>query len=130
MASVTPAIAGAALAGASTIIGVDIDDRKLHWAKEFGATDVINSNDEDPVERIRELTDGFGVDVAIEAIGLPEVYRQCFEARDLAGNRGARRRAPPRHGTGTPVPRRVRPRRRAQNRVGTATVCRLVTSRC
>ncbi len=79
------AIAGAALAGASTIIAVDIDDQKLEWAKGFGATHTINSANEDPVERIRELTDGNGVDVAIEAIGLPEVYKQCFEARDLAG---------------------------------------------
>jgi S-(hydroxymethyl)mycothiol dehydrogenase len=79
------AIAGSALAGASTIIAVDIDDQKLQWAKGFGATHTINSANEDAVEKIRELTDGNGVDVAIEAIGLPEVYKQCFEARDLAG---------------------------------------------
>ena len=79
------AIAGAALAGASTIVAVDIDDQKLEWAKGFGATHTVNSTQEDPVEKIRELTGGNGVDVAIEAIGLPEVYRQCFEARDLAG---------------------------------------------
>ncbi len=79
------AIAGARLAGASTIIGVDVDDRKLSWAEGFGATHTVNSTEEDPVERIRELTGGNGVDVAIDAIGLPEVYRQCFEARDLAG---------------------------------------------
>ena len=79
------AIAGARLAGASTIIAVDIDDTKLEWATGFGATHTVNSSKEDPVERIRALTGGFGVDVAIEAIGLPEVYRQAFEARDLAG---------------------------------------------
>lgn len=79
------AIAGAALAGATTIIGVDIDDRKLEWAQGFGATHIINSRQIDPVERIRELTDGNGVDVAIEAIGLPETYQQAFFARDLAG---------------------------------------------
>ena len=79
------AIAGSVLAGASTIIAVDIDDRKLEWAKGFGATHTINSANEDAVTTIRELTGGNGVDVAIEAIGLPEVYRQCFEARDLAG---------------------------------------------
>ena len=79
------AIAGSALAGASTIIAVDIDDQKLEWAKGFGATHTVNSTQEDAVEKIRELTGGNGVDVAIEAIGLPEVYRQCFEARDLAG---------------------------------------------
>jgi S-(hydroxymethyl)mycothiol dehydrogenase len=79
------AIAGSKLAGASTIIAVDIDNRKLEWAKGFGATHTINSGDEDPVAKIQELTDGNGVDVAIDAIGLPEVYKQCFEARDLAG---------------------------------------------
>lgn len=79
------AIAGAALAGATTIIGVDIDDRKLEWARDFGATHVINGSSGDVVEKIRELTGGFGVDVAIEAIGLPQVYEQAFYARDLAG---------------------------------------------
>jgi S-(hydroxymethyl)mycothiol dehydrogenase len=79
------AIAGARLAGASTIVGVDIDDRKLEWAKGFGATHVFNSTDSDPVEFIRSVTGGFGADVCIEAIGNPSVYRQAFEARDLAG---------------------------------------------
>ena len=79
------AIAGARLAGASTIIGIDIDDRKLEWAKGFGATHVCNSRDTDPVEFIRSVTGGFGADVCIEAIGRPEVYKQAFEARDLAG---------------------------------------------
>ncbi|MFQ5558316.1 MAG: S-(hydroxymethyl)mycothiol dehydrogenase, partial [Acidimicrobiales bacterium] len=79
------AIAGAKLAGASRIIAVDIDDQKLEWARGFGATHTVNSAAEDPVAAIKALTGGNGVDVAIEAIGLPEVYRQAFEARDLAG---------------------------------------------
>ena len=79
------AIAGSKLAGASTIIGVDIDDRKLEWARAFGATHTINSSEGDPVEAIKALTGGNGVDVAIEEIGLPVTYRQAFEARDLAG---------------------------------------------
>ncbi len=79
------AIEGARIAGASTIIAVDIDDQKLEWAKNFGATHTINSTKEDAVDKIRELTDGNGVDVAIEAIGLPETYQQAFYARDLAG---------------------------------------------
>ncbi len=79
------AIEGARLAGASTIIAVDIDDTKLEWAKNFGATHTVNSSQEDPVEKIRELTGGNGVDVAIEAIGLPQTYEQAFYARDLAG---------------------------------------------
>jgi S-(hydroxymethyl)mycothiol dehydrogenase len=79
------AIAGARLAGATTIIGVDLDDRKLEWARDFGATHTVNSGRTDAVEAIRELTGGFGVDVAIEAVGLPKVYEQAFYARDLAG---------------------------------------------
>jgi S-(hydroxymethyl)mycothiol dehydrogenase len=79
------AILGARLAGARTIIGVDIDPRKLEWARQFGATHVINSRETDPVERIRELTGGNGADVVIEAIGRPETYLQAFYGRDLAG---------------------------------------------
>jgi S-(hydroxymethyl)mycothiol dehydrogenase len=79
------AIAGAVLGGATTVIAVDVDDRKLEWARQVGATHVVNSRREDPVERIRQLTNGYGVDLAIEAIGLPETYRQAFYARDLAG---------------------------------------------
>ena len=79
------AIAGARLAGAATIIGIDIDDRKLAVAREFGATHTCNSANEDPVAFVQSVTGGFGADVCIEAIGLPDVYRQAFEARDLAG---------------------------------------------
>jgi S-(hydroxymethyl)mycothiol dehydrogenase len=79
------AIAGAVLAGASTVIAVDVDDRKLEWARDFGATHTVNSRENDPVEAIRDLTGGNGVDVAIEAVGLPEVFRQAFYARDHAG---------------------------------------------
>ena len=79
------AIAGAYLAGAHTIVAVDLDDRKLEMAREFGATHTVNSSVEDPVEAIRAVTDGNGVDVAIEAVGLPITYQQAFNARDLAG---------------------------------------------
>ena len=79
------AVLGARLAGARTIIAVDVDDRKLEWARQFGATDVINSGQTDPVAAIQELTEGNGADVVIEAIGRPETYEQAFYARDLAG---------------------------------------------
>jgi S-(hydroxymethyl)mycothiol dehydrogenase len=79
------AIAGARLAGAAKIIAVDIDDRKLEWARGFGATDTVNSRETDPVEAIRALTGGNGADVVVEAIGRPETYEQAFYARDLAG---------------------------------------------
>jgi len=79
------AIEGSRLAGAHTIIAVDIDPRKLEWAREFGATHTVNSAEEDPVDAIRALTGGNGVDVAIEAVGLPVTYEQAFYSRDLAG---------------------------------------------
>jgi S-(hydroxymethyl)mycothiol dehydrogenase len=79
------AIAGAALAGATTIIAVDIDDRKLEWARQFGATHTVNSRSTDAVEAIKAATGGFGVDVAIDAVGHPAVFEQAFYARDLAG---------------------------------------------
>jgi S-(hydroxymethyl)mycothiol dehydrogenase len=79
------AIAGASLAGARQVIAVDLDARKLEGARRFGATDVVDASSSDPVEAIRELTDGNGADVVIEAVGRPETYRQAFLARDLAG---------------------------------------------
>jgi S-(hydroxymethyl)mycothiol dehydrogenase len=79
------AVAGAALAGATTIIAVDIDAKKLERAKEFGATHTVDSSAVDPVEKIRELTGGFGADVVIDAVGRVETYKQAFYARDLAG---------------------------------------------
>jgi S-(hydroxymethyl)mycothiol dehydrogenase len=79
------AIAGARLAGATTVVAVDVDDRKLAWARDFGATHTVNSREQDPVAAIRELTGGFGADVVIEAVGRPETFKQAFYARDLAG---------------------------------------------
>lgn len=78
-------VVGARLAGASTIIAVDIDQKKLEWAKDFGATETVDSSEKDPVAAIQELTGGFGADVVIEAVGRPETYEQAFYARDLAG---------------------------------------------
>ncbi len=79
------AITGASVAGARTVIAVDIDPRKLEWAKEFGATDTVDASKEDPVEAIKARTDDLGVDVAIEAVGRPETLVQAFYSRDLAG---------------------------------------------
>jgi S-(hydroxymethyl)mycothiol dehydrogenase len=79
------AVAGSRIAGATTVVAVDVDDRKLDWARRFGATHTVNSRTEDVVGRIRELTGGFGADVVIEAVGRPETYEQAFYARDLAG---------------------------------------------
>jgi S-(hydroxymethyl)mycothiol dehydrogenase len=79
------AIAGSALAGASPIIAVDIDAKKLDAAKKMGATDTVDSSTTDPVAAIQELTGGFGADVVIEAVGRPDTWKQAFYARDLAG---------------------------------------------
>jgi len=79
------AIAGASLAGARRVIAVDVDPRKLEWARGFGATHVVDARESDPVEAIKDLTGGLGADVVVEAVGLPETYRQAFFARDLAG---------------------------------------------
>jgi S-(hydroxymethyl)mycothiol dehydrogenase len=79
------AIAGARLAGATTVIAVDLDGRKLEMARRFGATATVDAASEDAVEAIRSQTGGFGADVCIEAVGNPEVFEQAFFARDLAG---------------------------------------------
>ncbi|MFD6391766.1 S-(hydroxymethyl)mycothiol dehydrogenase [Nocardia sp. NPDC060259] len=79
------AVAGARLAGAGTIIAIDRDPRKLEWAKDFGATHTIDASTGDVVEQIKELTDGFGADVVIDAVGRPETWQQAFYGRDLAG---------------------------------------------
>ncbi|HVU91979.1 MAG TPA: S-(hydroxymethyl)mycothiol dehydrogenase [Jatrophihabitans sp.] len=82
------AVAGAHLVGANRIIAIDVDDRKLAWARDFGATHTINSKGlgrDDVVAAIQELTDGFGADVVVEAVGRPETYEQAFYGRDLAG---------------------------------------------
>ncbi|WP_296605500.1 S-(hydroxymethyl)mycothiol dehydrogenase [Nocardioides sp.] len=79
------AVAGSALAGASPIIAVDIDPKKLEAARRLGATHVVDSSGTDPVAAIQELTGGFGADVVIEAVGRPETWKQAFYARDLAG---------------------------------------------
>ncbi|WP_017608910.1 S-(hydroxymethyl)mycothiol dehydrogenase [Nocardiopsis xinjiangensis] len=78
-------VAGAELVGARRIIAVDTDPAKLEWARTFGATHTVNAAEVDTVEAIRELTDGHGADVVVDAVGVPETYKQAFYARDLAG---------------------------------------------
>jgi len=79
------AVAGAAVVGARRIIAVDTDNTKLKWAREFGATHTVNAREFDVVKTIQDLTDGFGADVVIDAVGRPETWRQAFYARDLGG---------------------------------------------
>jgi S-(hydroxymethyl)mycothiol dehydrogenase len=79
------AIVGARLVGASTIIAIDRDEKKLRWAAELGATHTVNAAEVDTVEAVQELTGGFGADVVVDAVGRPETWKQAFYARDLAG---------------------------------------------
>ncbi|MGN6245468.1 MAG: S-(hydroxymethyl)mycothiol dehydrogenase, partial [Motilibacteraceae bacterium] len=81
----TAAVMGASLAGASKVIAVDLDPRKLEVARRAGATDVVEAGAGDVVEAVRELTGGFGAGVVIDAVGRPETWKQAFYARDLAG---------------------------------------------
>ncbi|MGI9149718.1 MAG: Zn-dependent alcohol dehydrogenase [Chloroflexota bacterium] len=81
----TSVIQGARLAHAGRIIAVDVAPRKLDWARQFGATHTVNSSETDAVQAIRDLTDGFGVDFAFEAVGHPDVLMHVLECRDLAG---------------------------------------------
>ena len=71
-------INGAAIAGAGRIIAIDTQGTKLNLAKEFGATDVINAKDGDPVKQVIELTKG-GVHHSFEAIGLKQTAEQSFK---------------------------------------------------
>ncbi|WP_026118677.1 S-(hydroxymethyl)mycothiol dehydrogenase [Nocardiopsis salina] len=84
------AIAGAALAGSSPVIAVDIDAEKLEAARALGATHTVDSSRSDPVEEIKRICSGTyegaeGADLVVEAVGRPETWKQAFYARDLAG---------------------------------------------
>ena len=74
------AVMGAVTVGAAKIIGADIKESKLEMARGFGVTHTINSADEDVVAKVRELTDGRGVDYAFDTIGLPGVTANAFAA--------------------------------------------------
>ena len=77
-------IQGARIAGAGTIIAVDLNEDKLALAKEFGATHSVNASD-DPVGPVREITGGIGVDYSFEVIGVPAVMAQAYAAARRGG---------------------------------------------
>ena len=79
------AIQGARIAGARKIIAVDMFEGKLAMAKRLGATDTVDASSSDPVDEIRKLTDGAGVDYSFEAIGLKKVAEQAFVALKPGG---------------------------------------------
>jgi len=74
------AIQGARIAGARKIIAIDMFEGKLAMAKRLGATDTVDASSSDPVDEIRKMTDGAGVDYSFEAIGLKKVAEQAFLA--------------------------------------------------
>ncbi|MDR1824940.1 MAG: NAD(P)-dependent alcohol dehydrogenase [Bifidobacteriaceae bacterium] len=77
---------GAIAAGASQIIMVDIVPSRLEFALGLGATDVVNSKAGDPVEAIRELTGGLGVNLALDTTGVPQVFSQMTKALAVRGH--------------------------------------------
>lgn len=79
------AVQGGEIANAGRVIAVDVNPQKLAYARQFGATDLVNAREVDPVQAILELTRGEGVDIAVEAVGHPGTVRQAFESLRKAG---------------------------------------------
>jgi S-(hydroxymethyl)mycothiol dehydrogenase len=79
------ALQGSRIAGAERLIAIDVAPRKLEWALRLGATDTVDAGHADPVEAVRSLTRGDGVDVAFEAVGSPTCVRQAVEMLGIAG---------------------------------------------
>ena len=80
------ALQGAVVRGAVTIIAVDMIPEKLQVAKNLGATHTINASEEDPVDRIKQITDGRGVDYAFDVVGNPKVVEQAVESLHSTGS--------------------------------------------
>lgn len=78
-------IQGAYIAGARRVIAVDTFESKLGMATSLGATDAVNASNDDPVEAVRALTGGDGVDYAFEAVGFPKLVRQSMEMLGIGG---------------------------------------------
>jgi alcohol dehydrogenase len=70
----------------AAIYMIDLDDKRLAVARKFGATTLINSSDGHAAQKVMEITEGAGVDVAIEAVGLPTTFAIC-QAIVAAGGR-------------------------------------------
>ena len=79
-------IATAGLYGAAQIVAIDLDDNRLALAKAIGATHCINSGTADWKEQVFALTDGYGVDVAVEAVGVPATFDMCTQLVRPGGN--------------------------------------------
>ncbi len=72
-------IQGAALCGAEKIIAIDILENKLEFAKTFGATHTINAKQTDPVQAVKDITKGMGVEYSFEVIGNAATMRQAYD---------------------------------------------------
>src|SRR5690349_2054250 len=79
------ATAGARMKGAALVIGVDTLENRLRLSRAMGADEVVDFKQEDPVAAIRRLTEGRGVDVAIEALGLQQTFQWALEATRPGG---------------------------------------------
>jgi alcohol dehydrogenase len=79
------ATAGARLMGASLVIAVDSNPVRLEMARKMGADVVIDYTQEDPVAKVKALTDGRGADVAIEALGIQQTFENCLKSVRPAG---------------------------------------------
>jgi S-(hydroxymethyl)glutathione dehydrogenase/alcohol dehydrogenase len=79
------ALQGAVMAGAASVIAVDLDDDKLALATKLGAMHAVNAIRQDPVEFARSVTNGRGADVVLEAAGHPAAFRQTTEAVRVGG---------------------------------------------
>src|SRR5699024_10609353 len=75
----------AALSGARQIIAIDLLEEKLEKTKTFGATHVVNANEEDPIKAVHQFTDGKGVDYAFEIIGRPQTMAQAYQMTARTG---------------------------------------------
>ena len=80
------AIATAGLYGPSRVIAIDLDANRVEQARKFGATDGVLSSDPDWKQQVLALTDGLGVDVAIEAVGIPATFTMCVDIVRPAGH--------------------------------------------
>ncbi len=78
-------IVGCRLLGAAVVIGIDNVPVRLEMAKEYGADIVINFNEVDAVEEIKKLTEGFGVDASLEAVGAQITFENCIKATRPGG---------------------------------------------
>jgi len=96
-------VQGARLAGATTVIAADLVDRKLEWARTFGATHTVNSGETDLVAAVQGITDGVGVDHAFVCIDPPRTLLPAFRATAKAGNVVVTALTPPEEQT-LPVP--------------------------